>query len=240
MKIFRFLLRFIGVLFAIVTLVAAFSIRRLDDSPYQQNAFYRTMMARLDSLPNGLIDSNTPFPTDTGEMCVGWSKVNITPNYPVPTAGYGKRKGQEIGVVHDSLFVRAFVFEQKGVKSAVVSCDLLIIPPEVTLQLQRELSSINWSWQHVFIGATHTHNSMGAWGKRYIGELFAGKYDQRIVDLLSRSIVEAIRKAEQNIEPATIGFDRIDANEFVRNRLVDSIGTEDPQRSLLLRHIARL
>jgi neutral ceramidase len=228
MKMLRYFLRVLGVLVALVALVAAFSIRRLDDSPYQQNAFYRTMMARLDSLPNSLINPHTPFPTDTGEICVGWSKVNITPNYPVPTAGYGKRKGQTIGVVHDSLFVRAFVFEQKGVKSAVVSCDLLIIPPEVTLQLQRELPSINWSWQHVFIGATHTHNSMGAWGKRYIGELFAGKYDQRIVDLLSRSIVEAIQKAQQNLEPATIGSDRVNANEFVKNRLVDSAGTEDP------------
>jgi neutral ceramidase len=224
MKILRFLARFIGILLIIILIVAAFSIRPLEDSPYQKNDFYQTMMQRLDSLPTNLSDSITPL----SNLSVGWSKVNMTPNFPVSTAGYGNRAGKMIGLVHDSLFVRAFVFQKNGIKTVVISCDLLIIPPEVTLQLQRDLPSIGWSWQQVFIGATHTHNSMGAWGKRYIGELFAGKYDQKIVDLLSKSIIKAIEKAQQNLEPATVSFDKINANEFVHNRLVENEGTEDP------------
>lgn len=157
----------------------------------------------------------------------------MTPQYPVPTAGYGKRAGKAIGVVHDSLYVRAFVFQKNNVQTAVVSCDLLIIPPEVTLQVQRDLPAINWQWQQVFIGATHTHNSMGAWGKRYVGELFAGKYDQQVVDLISKSIVQAIHQAQQNVEPSTISYDKINANEYVMNRLVHDEGTEDPWIRLL-------
>jgi neutral ceramidase len=221
MKIFRFFLRFLGILLAILLIIVALSIRPLEDSSYQNNAFYQTMMHRLDSLPMGEKDSINP-------LRIGWSKVNITPNFPVSTAGYGNRAGKMISIVHDSLFVRAFVFQKNNVKTVVISCDLLIIPPEITLKLQRDLPSIGWSWQQVFIGATHTHNSMGSWGKRYIGELFAGKYDQNIVDLITKSIVEAIKKAQQNAEPATISYDRVNANEYVHNRLVENEGTEDP------------
>jgi neutral ceramidase len=221
MKIYRFILRSLGILLGLLSLIAVVSIRPLDDSPYQDNEFYQTMMARLAKL--SATDSSSAEPIQ-----IGWSKVNITPNYPVPTAGYGKREGKTIGVVHDSLYVRAFVFQKNGVKTAVISADLLIIPPEVTLQLQRDLATIGWSWQQVFIGATHTHNSMGAWGKRYIGELFAGTYDQKIVNLISKSIIDALKKAQQNVEPATIAYDRVNAHEFVHNRLVEEKGTEDP------------
>ena len=74
---------------------------------------------------------------------------------------------------------------------------------------------------------------MGAWGQRYVGELFAGKYDQNIVDLISKSIVQAIQQAQQNVEPSTISYDRINANEYVMNRLVHDEGTEDPWIRLL-------
>ncbi len=221
MKIRRFILRFLAVVLLLILILMACSIRPLDDSPYRENAFYKTMMQRLDSLPTVLTDSVTP-------LSIGWSKVNMTPDYPVPTAGYGKRAGKTISVVHDSLYVRAFVFKKNNIKMAIISCDLLIIPPEVTLQLQQDLQLEGFLWENVFIGATHTHNSVGAWGKRYVGELFAGKYDQKIVYLICSSIHFALKQAQENLEPSTVSYDRINANEYVMNRLVHEEGTEDP------------
>jgi neutral ceramidase len=220
-KFFRITLRIIATLIILILIVAAFCLRPLDSSPYTENDFYKTMMQRLDSIPTLPQDSIHP-------LSIGWSKVNLTPHFAVPTAGYGNRKGQLIGVVHDSLWVRAFVLKKGVVKTAIVSCDLLIIPPEVTLKVEKDLLAIGWSWQQVFMGATHTHNSMGAWGKRYIGELFAGKYSQELVDFIAQKIVQSIQQAQQNVEPATYAFDKIDANEFVFNRLVKEQGTEDP------------
>jgi neutral ceramidase len=225
-KFLHIVLRIFTVLILLVLIAAICCLRPLDSSPYAENDFYKTMMQRLDSIPTLPQDSMHP-------LSIGWSKVNLTPHFAVPTAGYGNRKGQPIGVVHDSLWVRAFVLEKGAVKTAIVSCDLLIIPPEVTLQVQQKLGAIGWSWQQIFMGATHTHNSMGAWGKRYIGELFAGKYNPELVDFIAQKIVESIQKAQQNVEPATHTFDKIDANEFVFNRLVKEQGTEDPFIRLL-------
>jgi neutral ceramidase len=228
MKILRIFLRIVGVILLLIFIAAVCCIRPLDSSPYTENGVYKTMMQRLDSLPAPISANDDPLSINSEICSIGWSKVNITPNFPVPTAGYGNRKGQLISDVHDSLFVRAFVLQGKNVKTAIISCDLLIVPPEISLKVQEDLKAIGWSWQNVFIGATHTHNSMGAWGKRYIGELFAGKYEQKVVDLISKSIVTAIQKAAQNAEPATYDYQKIDAAEFVMNRLVKSAGTEDP------------
>jgi neutral ceramidase len=232
-RFLRIALRIIAVLILLILVVAVCCIRPLDSSSYAENDFYKTMMQRLDSIPTLPIDSARPLSILSEKTCLGWSKVNITPAFAVPTAGYGNRKGQPIGVVHDSLWVRAFVLEKGHTKTAIVSCDLLIIPPEVTLKVQKDLLAIGWSWQQVFMGATHTHNSMGAWGKRYIGELFAGKYSQELVDFIAQKIVESIQKAQQNVAPATYTFEKIDANEFVFNRLVKEQGTEDPFIRLL-------
>jgi neutral ceramidase len=238
-RFLRILGRFLAIIVAIVALIAAFCVRPLDDTPYSENDFYKTMMARLDSLPATPIDS---FPyDDKGELayhyqrkpavdtsfCVGWSKVNLTPLYPVPTAGYGNRKGQLVSRIHDSLYTKAFVFKNGASQAAIVSCDMLIIPPEVTLKVKADLKSIGWSWQHVFIGATHTHNSMGAWGKRYIGELFAGKYDQNIVDFISKSIVQSIVQAQADMEPVTYQYHQIQAYDYVYNRLLNTKGEDD-------------
>lgn len=228
MKILRFTLRFLAVILLLMLILVACSIRPLDDSPYQENVFYKIMMQRLDSLPFVISDSTTPLSKGVHIDSIGWSKVNMTPDFPVSTAGYGSRAGKAIGAVHDSLYVRAVVVQNGTTKAAIVSCDLLIIPPEVTLQLQNALPMVGWRWQQVFIGATHTHNSMGAWGKRYIGELFAGKYNQSIVNFIAKSIIIAIQNAEQNLESATIGFGKINASEYVHNRLVNEKGTEDP------------
>ena len=228
MKIRRFILRFLGVVLLLLLVLVACSIRPLDDSPYRENAFYKRMMQRLDSLPMVAGDSTTHLSTGVHMDSIGWSKVNMTLDFPVSTAGYGSRAGKGIGVVHDSLYVRAIVVQKGATKAVIVSCDLLIIPPEVTVQLQNALPMVGWQWQNVFIGATHTHNSMGAWGKRYIGELFAGKYSQSIVNFIAKSIIIAIQEAEQNLESATIGFDKINAPEYVHNRLVEDKGTEDP------------
>jgi neutral ceramidase len=242
MKLIRISLRIIATLIILIIIVAVCCIRPLDSSPYTENDFYKTMMKRLDSIPLSHLDTtwqkdkygnrypcltHKPNIDATNPLSIGWSKVNLTPHFAVPTAGYGNRNGQLISTVHDSLWVRAFVVQNGTVKTAIVSCDLLIIPPEVTVKLKEELKTIGWSWQQVFMGATHTHNSMGAWGKRYIGELFAGKYDQNIVDFIAKSIVQSIQKAQQNVEPATYDFQKIDANEFVFNRLVKEQGLED-------------
>ena len=223
MKILKRIAQFFLFLLALIIVSLPFFIRPLDDTPYQKMPFYNEMMQRLNGFPPPSMDE-----MPDNDLLVGWAKVNMTPAFAVPTAGYGKRAGKAINVVHDSLFARAFFLKQGASVAYIVSCDLLIIPPEVRLRVQQDLTAIGVDWQQIFIGATHTHNSMGAWGKRYIGELFAGKYDQNVVNLISTSIIEAVKNAQQNAKISTLNFQKTDAHELVFNRLVKEKGTIDP------------
>jgi neutral ceramidase len=83
-------------------------------------------------------------------------------------------------------------------------------------------------FENLYLGATHTHNSVGGWGQKYIGELFAGKYNEQMVQLIANGIVRAIQKAKEDMQTVQTGFSRIQAGHLVINRLVGDKGTEDP------------
>src|SRR5690606_32243452 len=117
---------------AVVIFILA-SLQPVDRSPYTEASHYRRMMNQLDSL------SGIPVPEGRHGLRLGFSKVNLTPPYRVATAGYGKRRGREFTAVHDSLFVRAIVVENGSQRVAIVSADLLIIPPKVTEELHSRL-----------------------------------------------------------------------------------------------------
>ncbi len=209
------------VLLIILIMLLPFVVQRVDRTPYVETDFYKTMMMRFDSLQNAKRNENQ------NGIAAGFAKVNMTPPFATPTAGYGKRSGKNFVCIHDSIYARTILLQQAEKQIALVSCDLLIIPPELTLLLKKQLPSIGMQWNDLYISATHTHNSVGAWGKNYIGELFAGKYDQRVVDLLSKSILQSIVEARKNVQQSSFGYGQSNAASFVKNRM-NAEGEEDP------------
>ena len=129
------------------------------------------------------------------EMCIR-DRTNITPQYPLPLAGYGARKGAIVSTVHDSVWARGFVFDDGFNKSAIITLDALIIPPAVTETLRILLPEIGYSLDKIFLSATHTHCSVGGWANGWIGTQFAGEYEDKIVSDLANAIITTIKKAE--------------------------------------------
>ncbi|HQR93810.1 MAG TPA: neutral/alkaline non-lysosomal ceramidase N-terminal domain-containing protein [Sediminibacterium sp.] len=223
MKFLKILLKSIMIIIALVMIAIPFFIRRADRTPIEQTDFHQQMLSIFDSLKQGptTIDTNT-------QLLAGWSKANLTPAKPMPTAGYGKREGKPYQTIHDSIYARAIYLQQGQNQAAIVSCDLLIIPPELTLLLKQKIPAIGMNFSEVYIGATHSHNSIGGWGKRYIGELFAGKYDAAMVEKLAEKIVQAISIAKGKAKPVQLSYASIAQPDLVKNRTVGEKGTEDP------------
>jgi neutral ceramidase len=194
-------------------------------SPYQQKKYYRQTKARIQALP-------AP-PTQADTVRVGWSKVNITPSHQAPLAGYGKRKGKRLEGIHDSIFVRAFVFKNRHQKLAYVTMDLLIVPMSVTAALRDQLPALGFTIDQTYLTATHSHSSLGGWARKPAGYLMAGKYDKAIVQGLTQAILQAISRAEASVAPARIGFASLAADAFVYNRLLGDKGGKDNQLRLL-------
>ena len=223
MKLLKTFLIVIGCILLFIVAAVPFFIRKTDRTPYQQTAFYQQMNLRLDSLashPLG-IDSVSP-------LLAGWSKVNITPTHPMPTAGYGNRKGKPYESIHDSIYARAIFLQQGQTRVAIVACDLLIIPPELSILLRNQIQLAGIDYAHLYLGATHAHNSIGGWGKRYIGELFAGKYDSAMVQKLATAIISSVKKAATTLAPIELQSSVIESAEWVKNRTMGNKGSTDP------------
>ncbi|MGV3586014.1 MAG: neutral/alkaline non-lysosomal ceramidase N-terminal domain-containing protein [Adhaeribacter sp.] len=194
-------------------------------APYTQKKYYHKTKTAIAQLPAA---QNLP---DTVQ--VGWAKVNITPTHQAPLAGYGKRKGKRMTGIHDSIWVRAFVFKNKTQRVALVTMDLLIAPMSVREMLAEKLPAIGFSKAQVYLTATHAHSSLGGWAKKPAGFVMAGKYSKKIVAGLTQAILKAISQAENNAAPAQIGFAILPADSLVANRLVGKQGSRDTQLRVL-------
>jgi len=196
----------------------ASTVTTVVDEPLEQTAYYQSTMMR--------IDGYKPAPYgDT--LQVGWAKINLAPAYPTPIAIDAHRDGNFEKVL-DSVYVRAFVFDNGTQKAAYVTLDMLIFPPTVTAVLNDSLAGTGYSLDNTFLTATHTHSSFGAWAPGIIGETFAGDYDPAIVAHIAHCVAMAIRKASLDMDKAQIGFNKMDCRELVYNRLLNDSTNTDP------------
>ncbi|TDE11950.1 neutral/alkaline non-lysosomal ceramidase N-terminal domain-containing protein [Dyadobacter psychrotolerans] len=221
MKFVKILLKIIGSFFLILLLAIATMITTMDQTPYQQMPYYKQWKSLI-----GKVKADT---LRTESFKVGWSKINITPSSPTPMAGYGNRRGRPYVSVHDSVYVRAMVIDNGITQAAIIAADLLIIPPTVTKILQAKLTENEISFDKVFFGATHSHNSVGGWGTGISGLFFSGKYDQKSVDKIADAIFQAIVQAKAKLEPARLTYMESVDKADIQNRLVGEEGSVDPE-----------
>ena len=136
--------------------------------------------------------------------------------------------------VYDSIFVRTMVFQSGERKAALVTTDLLINHPELSILLDSILETYEWDFQEVFLTATHTHSSIGSWAPGLVGNLFAGDYNPEVVKWLAEKIINSLIMAEGNLSTAAIGYGALSVPNLVENRLVGEKGKIDPWLKVLI------
>ena len=204
------------------------TLTRVDRTPYKTLDFYKNSIHEINQL---LTKNHSPTIGDT--LLIGFAKTNLTPSELAPLAGYGNRRPKEMTRVHDSIYVNTTVINNGKSKIAIVSADLLIIPPEVTLLLKEKLFNINWSLPEVFLSATHTHSSLGGWAPGLVGNMIAGSYDAKYPELIANRIMESIQMAEKKMNVGAFSFNELSIPSLIRNRLVGTEGITDPTLKLM-------
>jgi neutral ceramidase len=220
------ILRIVGIILATVLVAllvfVMITVGTVDRTPAKEFDSYNVMMQRLDSLHDFVV------PPPVKGFSAGFGKVNITPSFSTPLAGYGKRRGKHYTTVHDSIYVRTIVLNNGNQRVALVSADLLIIPPTVTMLLTEKLQGTGFTLDNVYLGATHTHNSIGNWGHGAARFIY-GPYNEAIVNFIADKIVESVVMANKNLVSATLKSGNIAIPSAVYNRLIDN----GPKDSLL-------
>lgn len=139
------------------------------------------------------------------DLEVGTSAVKITPPLGVAMAGYFHNRGAE--GVHDDLYAKALVIDKGGVRAALVVCDLIEIPREVTEKVREiAVKTAGIQGAGLMISATHAHT----------GPVLAGDADRHNLQgemrtvttgyyqSLPDKIAESIRLAAGNLRPARV------------------------------------
>jgi neutral ceramidase len=225
-KILKYFLVSLLVLLGLILLFVLTVIAPVNRTPVTEYEAYSEMKTELKAL-----EDSFSIPQPQARFTVGYSKVNLTPNFRTATAGYGNRKGKKITKVLDSIFVRSIVVDNGTEQVAIVSADLLIIPPAVTEILNDKLRAIGFSLNNTFLGATHTHNSIGNWGEGATRFIY-GAYNDSIVHFIADQIVLSVRKASANKLPAKISAGKIPIPQAVENRLIKGDVEDDLLRTI--------
>ena len=138
----------------------------------------------------------------------GASQVDITP--PLGTLINGDFITHYACRIHKRMYAKALVLQQAGVPVAICIVDICAMRrpllDEVKKQVQQQTGIPP---AQVLIASTHTH-AAGS-----VESLLLGAADLDYRQRLPALIVQAIVQAQQNLQPARIGFGSVDAPEWV-------------------------
>lgn len=213
----------------------------LDYQPYFRTPYYTQTVSRW-------TNQIAHLPIRHGEFEAGFGRAILTPRWhetnsnaahgslqTVPLAGYGQRQGRPAQGVHDEVLAKAMAWRMGGLLFLMISADALIIPRNVAeMAATRLKQEFNIERAQIYFGATHTHASLGGWGKGFVAEQFAGPYQPAAVTWFADRLAAAAQAAVADLKPAAAGYGEVAAREFVRNRLVGSLGRVDPALNLLV------
>jgi hypothetical protein len=142
----------------------------------------------------------------TGSLLLGCAKVDITPDFPIPLAGFAHRTGS-FEQVDQKLFVRVFLFQQNFSdgsyeRALLFSGDLLWWPEPRMKEWKRSLQErMGIKPEMVTFSATHTHSGPQTSGQ-FIGSL--GSENKQYMSKLEQLVFAGVETAASDMEPVSI------------------------------------
>jgi hypothetical protein len=142
---------------------------------------------------------------------LGRAAVKITPPPGIPMAGYYVTRLAE--GTHDELHAKAVVFELRGAKAAIVTCDLIHLPADLVAEARRIIESQSGILaSNVMISATHSHT----------GPLF----NPRFLDAAPPQAKQLARRYMASLPGRIAGSVRLAAQSLTAARVWTATGSE--------------
>jgi hypothetical protein len=137
-----------------------------------------------------------------GTLKIGLARTDITPEKPVTMAGYASRKDLSTGV-HDPLSARVMVFASGDDRLVLVSVDLIGFYSGTAEFLRTALlDEFDLEPSQLFLSAIHTHAGPRLGTSKERAHPNNVEYTLSLKDKL----IEVIRQAHEELQPAAIGI----------------------------------
>jgi hypothetical protein len=122
--------------------------------------------------------------------------------------GYGARMSKPAEGIHDDIWAKALVLDDDGEKYAIVTLDLLGLPPNVKPQVVKKINRADWTEENIMLLPSHSHTSleMFALNDRNVFNLAPiGIFQPELLDFVVSLLADLITSADQDLKPVQIG-----------------------------------
>jgi hypothetical protein len=190
----------------------------------------------------GLLLMVVPAGTALAEpLRAGVSTVDLTPplEWGFALGGYGERMSKPAEAIHDSVLAKGLVLAQGEKRYAIVTIDILGLPPNIKPQVLAALSGQGWSADNVMLLPSHSHASLEMAqlnDKNTLGIPQIGIFDKRLMEHTVGVLAKAIAQAGGALAPVKVGTGSKLVHGMNRNRR----GDETTDRELTITRIDKM
>ncbi|HNV23169.1 MAG TPA: neutral/alkaline non-lysosomal ceramidase N-terminal domain-containing protein [Candidatus Hydrogenedentes bacterium] len=161
-------------------------------------------------------------------MRAGVATVSITPleeNIPTQLGGYGDRAGKPAEGIHDTIHAKALLFDDNGVKSALITVDTCSIPLGAVETALARAAIEGLTIDRTLAAASHTHAGLEGFAldrRNTAGNPHIGVFSEEMFQFVTGRIAQALTEANAALQPVTAGAGRITVRGMNRNRRGDN------------------
>jgi len=160
------------------------------------------------------------------------ARVDLTPPLEMKFAlgGYGSRMSKPATGVHDKIWAKAFVLKKGNKKYAIITMDVLGLPPNVKPELLQLLKGKGWNKENMMLLPSHSHTSLDMPAlndKNNLNSPQIGIYQPELLQFVLKSLSELINEADKNYREVKIGTETVPVDGKNRNRRGDPAVDKD-------------
>ncbi|MFC2123371.1 neutral/alkaline non-lysosomal ceramidase N-terminal domain-containing protein [Bacteroidota bacterium] len=135
--------------------------------------------------------------------------INLTPPIEMgyTLGGYGARMSKPAEGVHDNIMAKALVLDDGIVKYAIITMDILGLPPNVKPQVINKLNNREWTEENILFLPSHSHTSLEMFAlndKNIFNMAPIGIYQPQLLDYVVESLAGLIISADQNLQSVKV------------------------------------
>ncbi len=138
--------------------------------------------------------------------------------------GYGARMNRPAEAIHDDIKAKALVLNNGVKKYAILTVDILGLPPNVRPMILSKLADSDWSEENVLIMPSHAHTSLEMFAlndKNIFNNPAIGIFQPELLDFVVNKLAELIKETDKDYKDVKIGTGQIKLEGLNRNRRGD-------------------
>ncbi len=166
------------------------------------------------------------------ELKANAAVVDLTPPLEMKFSlgGYGARMSKPAEGIHDRIWSKALVLNDGEKKFALVTMDILGLPPNVKPAVIEKLAESGWLLENVLLLSSHSHASLDMSAlndKNMLNIPQIGIYQPELLEFVVNKLVQVIKLADSELKPVSVGTEKATVEGLNRNRRGEKVSDKD-------------